>query len=215
VAELNEKQLDDIVRQQLWGAKRIAAWFTLQPVRNTVESEKQGFPVYDERPYIMVLKDDERDHVSVPATADHIRQFPAEWQRFRENIKSPRMPLQGLPGINPASIAALNELGIFTIEDLVAAEITTDRVLQAREITDEMIDQDLDYLGDIAPKRAVPATLARWRDVAMHYIVFRAKASGKTPPTLRLFNGHYELATVTPATAEPQIAVPDVWGNAA
>ena len=208
MAEISEREVEEIARQQFWGAKTVHAYFTLQPVRNAVESRAKGYPVYDERPYVMVLKDDEQDHISVLATQDHVRQFPQEWAAFREHLKRPRMPLLALPGIKPGAIAAFAELGIRTIDDLVDASITTDAVLtEGIQITDDMIDQDVDYLADMKPRRAVPEALARWRDVAMHYIVFRAKAEGKEPPALRLVSGHFEIApAASDLPAPPKLA---------
>lgn len=210
MSEISREEAERRASDDFFGTPKIRALFTLQPVADPAKTAELGYPAFKEQTYVMVVKEGEVDHISVAATKDHVNSFPRDWKLFQEKLKNPRIPLTVLPGIRPGVIQTFRQLGIDTVDALVAAPIKSGPLVREIVVTDEMLTSEDDYLADVKPICAVPPALAKWRDIAMHYIVFRAKVEGKPVPALRLVGDHWELAsTVAPALAVVANDIPD------
>ena len=128
-----------IHRELFGGPPKVRATFSLSPELDPVATEATGFAtqvaeitpsmtgvptggfrVYRDVVVIEERAEGEKDYVSVRATDAHRRQYPAEWQRFNDSQTKVWHDVRLSPGCTPAVVATLEELGIRTLEGLVA-----------------------------------------------------------------------------------------------
>lgn len=86
-------------------------------------SARDGRNRYKNVPYVAIRPKGERDFVSRPATDEDRRRFPrawAAWEAAKANPPKPSVAL--LPGIRPAALRELEDVGITNIEQLAAYE---------------------------------------------------------------------------------------------
>ena len=162
----------------------------VQPVRDADRSDRAGYPIYKDVTYVMVIAQGDKDAISVPASPEMKRQYRQDWEAFQAAVARSASPLRVLPGISVSIVAAFNELGIRTVEALCAAPIAA-----ARPSTPVAIDPDADELPDEPTADAyVPEPLAKWRDIGMKYLAFRAEVLGQPKPRWRMSENHLEYA---------------------
>lgn len=88
-------------------------------------TEASGRPRYRNAPFIAVKEKGTKDFVSRPVNEDDKRRFPRAWQAWeaRKNTAAP-LPLELLPGIRPAALRELREIGIQSVEALAECDRT-------------------------------------------------------------------------------------------
>lgn len=117
-----------ILEQAKAGAGKIeyrqdfVVWFTRHAVKDEVASKRLGRPIYVDATYFVRKARDVKDFVTVPATEEHYREFPAEFAAFSEAVKNPRTPINALPRMTPCAFMTLQEIGVHTIEDFAAKQ---------------------------------------------------------------------------------------------
>jgi hypothetical protein len=84
-------------------------------------TEASGRPRYKNEPFIAVREKGTKDYISRPVKDDDRRRFPRAWKAWeaRIGIKT-TLPLELLPGMRPAQLRELQELGITSVEALAA-----------------------------------------------------------------------------------------------
>lgn len=106
------------------GATRLAE--SVEDIENPVVSNTiMEKPVWSDT-VMVYLKSNEplnRDSLTAVATKEHIQQYPKEWETFLKNRERHVIPLEAIPKMTPATKAALNELNIRNVDDLLGAEL--------------------------------------------------------------------------------------------
>lgn len=198
--QVSESGAADMARAQFWG-RSTRAIFTINPVRDVEKSERAGYPIYRDVVFAMVVAQGEKDAISRPADAEIKRQYKDDWQEFQAAVSRSASPLRVLPGITASIVAAFAELGIRSVEQLIAAPIMvpvpgqseSERMAALASLKDDELPDD--PMEDAEPVAAYcPEPLAKWRDVGNKYLAFRAEVLGQTKPRLRLVDGHLEAA---------------------
>ena len=98
------------------------AYFFDHAVRDDVASQREGRPVFVDQVYLSKRSalSQSQDEFHRKATKEDRLQFPKEWARYeqvKDNLSRPRVKM--LPGISEARIAELQELGIYSLQELV------------------------------------------------------------------------------------------------
>ena len=157
-------------------------------LRDSKASEREGHNVYVSAPYVTIKAQGERDSISLPATREHQMQFREAWERFQASkAASAPSPIAALPTITRAVIRTLNELGVYSVEQLAAAPIL-DRV-QIDEDQPEMDHMSSDAHIELSDRKlpcAVPSYLAKWQGIAKHFLTLKEYAQTGHKPRIKL-----------------------------
>jgi len=82
-------------------------------------TQSAGRPRYRNAPFIAVREKGTKDFVSRPVKNDDKRRFPRAWKSWEaRNGASAPVPLDLLPGMRPAQLRELKEIGITSVEGL-------------------------------------------------------------------------------------------------
>lgn len=86
-------------------------------------TEASGRPRYRNAPFIAVKEKGTKDFVSRPVNDEDKRRFPRAWKAWEARIdKNPPLALELLPGIRPAALRELREIGIHSIDALAECD---------------------------------------------------------------------------------------------
>lgn len=126
VAEPPLKPSDDLdkIDAELFGrAEVIYVAIYENAVYDAEASERDGRPRYTNAPFIAVKEKGTKDFASRPVNDDDKRRFPRAWKAWEARQgQVPPLPLELLPGIRPAALRELREIGVNDIEALAACE---------------------------------------------------------------------------------------------
>lgn len=95
--------------------------FHYHPVLQVEESAKQGRPVYKDELYIRIQIKGQKNQIRArKATEIDREEYPAAWRQFTDSAQDVvnGTPLTALPGIGPAMVLELKQLGITSVEDM-------------------------------------------------------------------------------------------------
>lgn len=175
---------EDQIREALYGKQEQLAQFVDGSKIDAAATKREGHAVYESQPYVTIRARGDRDCISVPVTRQHQLQFAQLWREYQERTKSaPQSDLRHLPTINLATVRTLNELGIYTVEGLAAAEIV-DRVEVAIEFDGS--DNEATDADDIVRPGLLPRHLEKWQPIAVHYLALKHFATTGEKPRTRL-----------------------------
>lgn len=101
------------------------AYFFDHAVRDDVASKREGRPVYVDQVYLSKRSalSQARDEFHRRATEEDQSEFAKEWQRYllvKDNLSKPRVKM--LPGIPESTVRELQELEIYSLEELLACK---------------------------------------------------------------------------------------------
>lgn len=86
-------------------------------------TQASGRPRYRNAPFIAVREKGTKDFVSRPVNDTDKRRFPRAWKSWEtRNGASAPVPLDLLPGMRPAALRELTEIGITHVEALASCE---------------------------------------------------------------------------------------------
>jgi hypothetical protein len=113
------------MRAQIFGAPpKLIVRFYVSAERDPTETEKAGAPVYREKVRALIQVPGEKDCITVDVTEEHAQRYPREWELFQRSSLKPRaIPLESLPKMRPNIKAALAELNVNSVQELVAADV--------------------------------------------------------------------------------------------
>jgi len=101
------------------GAVRVR--FYLHAVRDDLQTKKNGYPVFNDVPYIEIKSvERDADFVSRPMKPEDPMAHPTEWALFQGWLKEPKTHVLKLPRLRPSEALLLEASDISTIEDLAA-----------------------------------------------------------------------------------------------
>ena len=117
-----ESDEEKFLRKGTYGeAPKLIAQFYIGAEKNLEESEKQGAPVYREKICVLVRVPGDKDCVTQEVTDEHLQNYAAEWQHFvKLSDRGLQIPLQALPKMRPNILKAFEDVGIRSVQDLVA-----------------------------------------------------------------------------------------------
>jgi hypothetical protein len=121
----HESAEEQMLRRGTYGeAPKLIAQFYVGAEKNHEESEKAGAPVYREKICVLVRVPGEKDCVTQEVTNEHLERYASEWQHFvKLSERGLQIPLQALPKMRPNILKAFDELGIRSVQDLVAKPV--------------------------------------------------------------------------------------------
>jgi hypothetical protein len=104
------------------GDARLWVRFEKKAVKNAFKSEMEGRPIYEEVNYVRIQQPGERDVYNQPATQDHIRRFPKQWEAFQKGAEQipEGTPIALLFPNEEAVREVLLDLKILTVEQLAS-----------------------------------------------------------------------------------------------
>jgi hypothetical protein len=105
------------------GKSTVYARFYIGAMKDN-EASTPDAPVYMEKILCLLQISGEKDNQTVIAVLDgsekdHRRLYPQAWELFEKNQGKVTVPLQALPQMRPAVIAAFKELGIHNMADVI------------------------------------------------------------------------------------------------
>lgn len=166
---------EEMIHRELFGVRPPArVRFYLHGSKNEDATQSGGFPVYVDRVYIEEKIPDCHDFASRLATPLDIRQNKEAYAAFERSRDWKHHALDLLPGMTPAVLATLRDLGYFTVEQLAAHTPETAHWTKTEE-------------GDLFPALAgeLPAALHDMKASAKRLVAF-------AKPRLRLVDGKLE-----------------------
>lgn len=119
----NPDREESALRDLVFGpAPKLLARFYIGSRKDSDASEREGVPVYIEQLHVLVQVPGDKDSVTQIVTEDHVEKYPREWEIFKRLSIKPEIPLTALPLMRPNIKAALEELGIRNVDQLIAYE---------------------------------------------------------------------------------------------
>lgn len=95
------------------------ARFLMIPKPNKQASIKAGHNVYEDKPYVEILKQG-GDICQFAVNDEFKRRYPEKWSAFEAGLEEPKngLPLEKWPGCTRAQCENLKSVNLFTVEDL-------------------------------------------------------------------------------------------------
>ncbi|WP_253724687.1 chromosome partitioning protein ParA [Burkholderia multivorans] len=176
--------------------------FSLEPIHQEAESEKQGRPIYLDVPHIRIhfagdrtkmifrpvkMKDD-------PQGPSDPRRFPRQWAAFEEQRSQVQegTPLEQWPPVSRSEVLSLKAMHIHTVEQMAAVSDSNLSWLGARELREKAIawlknaDGGKEVVRLTAENEQLRADLevqkAQTRELAERLDAFIAQSSGGAAP---------------------------------
>lgn len=111
--------MDQIDAQLFSRAEAIYVAIYENAVYDDEATQNAGRPRYRNAPFIAVREKGTKDFASRPVKDDDKRRFPRAWKSWEaRNGDSAPVPLELLPGMRPAALRELKEIGITNVEQL-------------------------------------------------------------------------------------------------
>lgn len=79
-------------------------------------------PIYKDQVMVFIQAFGERDSLTAFADETHIEKYPREYELFQRNYERRVIPLTSMPKVNPSVVSAFDDLGVRSINDLLAKE---------------------------------------------------------------------------------------------
>ncbi|AIV65800.1 hypothetical protein [Burkholderia pseudomallei] len=121
--------------------------FSLEPIHQEAESEKQGRPIYKDVPHIRIhFAGDRTKMIFRPVKMQDDQQgpsdprrFPRQWAAFQEQRSQVQegMPLEHWPPLSRSEVLSMKAMHIHTVEQLAAMTDSNLSWLGARELRDK------------------------------------------------------------------------------
>lgn len=94
--------------------------FFMEAVLNKGESDKQGRPIFDQKPMVRIITPGSKDVMVNKATEQYQRRFQKRWDRFMagQGEALEGTPIEQVPFLTVSQVAEFKALNVFTLEAL-------------------------------------------------------------------------------------------------